>query len=379
MPTTTVKMVVYNVTDLQSWRIELQNQPQLPVMFAGEKSKNLNVRSEWLREHISASESFLYNLDSNPAQLVEQLRERILNAISDYEDQHFAGLSPQVRISLLSFTQKLDSLLFADNDNRVQQQNYLRLCCFLGDLYSRVAKENENDDFRNYLALLLNSVHVHPSGDLPDHMATGFNVYGYEEIKKANLELFEISEQDLLDKEEEIFEQLMKRLSNSNPAENTQLQQKIANAARVIREEVNRKTDRNEEIDFHFYSRIASNLIDIHNNPADMQAAKRLGAMAEYASGVPSIGKQVAGSLLIALGTVMMMSIAGIPPLLPLLVVTFGVLSIGIVMYGFGCALLELSQRQGLSKGLVDIKKQAENHPEPEPELDEQSSYAFPM
>ena len=257
----------------------------------------------WLQRHIPEATLFLRNLNKNPATSLNELQNRIIVAFTTYEDEHLTGLSPQVRISLIATQYGLKLLNKNENGLELMRINYLRMCGFLWDMYYRVAQENKEDPFQNLLKTLLESTHIDENGDLPDHLKTGFTTTAwFEENKSTKAEYFAIPEQDLPNIESQIFQSEIVWLTQLKQEQKTMLQTNIINAAQLIKLEVQDKTKKKEEIDYHFYIRAMRNLNAVYHNFVDDQTAKRLSDIAEYASGSPSIGKQVLGALLVVFG-----------------------------------------------------------------------------
>lgn len=115
----------------------------------------LKSRKSFLDNHILVAGIFLRTLQENPLELVQTLANRLQKAFIDYEDTHLTGLSPQVRISLIAARYGLGELTRYEsgyNPEALQFQsthraNYLRLCGFIWDLYSRVRQENLDTAF----------------------------------------------------------------------------------------------------------------------------------------------------------------------------------------------------------------------------------------
>lgn len=274
--------------------------------IAQSQRTKLESRGTWLATHILAAESFFERLQNNPSHIVCELKEKLVNAIDDYEEKHFIGLSPQVRISLWQIREGLERLVIDSPDVREQRINYLRLCGFLGYLEAQVRQENKEEHFLNCLVTVINSTHVRSQDDLPEQLKTEFSARAwFKAVQNQYPLIFANGECDIVNKERSIFQQAMTFLLHVNLSQQTELQRKIIQAAQTLQAEVDGKAQRNEDMDFHFYTHIATNLINVYNNPADMRAAKRLGDMAEYATGAASLSKKVLGSLLVVVGTLL--------------------------------------------------------------------------
>lgn len=381
---------------LQAERISLQNQMrpyERGINEANTELAQLQSRKSFLNKHIRDAELFLRTLHENPFKLVQTLANKLQKAFTDYEDTHLTGLFPQVRISLIAARYGLGELTRYEsgyNPEALQFQpthrtNYLRLCGFIWDMYSRVKQENQDTAFEKTLEELVKSTHVLQDGDLPEPWQTGFSANAwFDSSKNANLGVFAIQPIQLENIEEQIFNDGLVHLKRNNVSTND-LQKHIMNAAELIEAEVAMKKQKQELIDYHFYGRAVCVLTEALNNPNDMQAAKRLGDIAEYASGSPSVGKQVLGGILIALGVLLIgASVAG-------LVTTFGSSSaLSAVGMALGLSLLQTQvvlgvtstvaaatgigltfftgpntvksgQRQGLSQRLIDVKEGVEH------------------
>lgn len=384
---------------LQAERISLQNQMRPYERVINEASAELNqfrFRESFLKQHIPAAESFLRVLDKNPLELVNALAHKLQKTFTDYEDTHLTGLSPQVRISLIAARYGLNELTRYDGGynpevlHPTHKANYLRLCGFIWDMYSRVKLENQDRTFEKILAELIDSTHVRQHGDLPDQWRTGFSAdVLFKASKQTYPQYFEIQTAQLPSIEEQIFNNGLSSLKQINLLQPNSLQRHIVHAANLIDSEVVMKKQKDEPIDYHFYGRTVRILGEALANPTDMHTAKRLGDIAEHASGNASVGKQVLGGLLIALGVLLIgASIAGFVTTLGsssvlsacgmtlgigLLQtqVVLGVAStvaaasgIGLTFFA-GPATIKSGQRQGLSQELIDIKEGVENYVSP--------------
>ncbi|KTD05954.1 hypothetical protein Lgra_2731 [Legionella gratiana] len=382
------------LTRLQVERRSLQSQMRPYERIINETNAELvQLRSQesFLKKHIPAAESFLHALNENPLELVTALANRLEKAFVDYEDTHLTGLSPQVRISLIAARYGLNELTRYDGGynpavlHTTHRANYLRLSGFIWDMYSRVKQENQDSAFEKILAELVESTHVLQHGDLPDHLRTNFSAQAwFEGSKNKNSAVFAIQPAQLTNIEEQIFTNGLAFLKRNNGPSND-LQKHIMNAGDLIDAEVTMKKQKQEPIDYHFYGRTVRVLGEALAKPMDMQAAKRLGGIAEYASGSASVGKQVLGGLLIALGVLLVgasvagfvasfgsssaLSAVGMALGLSLLQtqVVLGVTSSLAAASGIGLTFfvgpntMKSGQRQGLSQELVDVKEGMEH------------------
>lgn len=354
-------------------------QPHQSAKNRAIKAKNeLALRQHWLNVHITAAESFINEMHYNPAQLAVNLHTRFIAALNEYEATNFEKLSPAVRMSLFNFKYGLNALIVPFADVEIQRQNYLTLCGFLWEMYSQAKQENKDEAFLDCIVPLIESTHIIPVGVDADNLGTMFHaVAWYEATKNANPTYFVFSEQELLNKEAVIFEQAMHELLDQNLVHQNEVQRKIAHAAELIHLEVSEKSRKQEPIDFYFYTRIAHNLINAYNNPADSQATKRLLDMAEYASGTGSLGKKVLGGLLVALGALLivasiasffatmgsssLLSAGGVALGLTFIGLTFATsAAAGVGLTFWGAQTIKSGMRQGLSKELVDIQIEAD-------------------
>lgn len=354
---------------------------------AQSKIHQLEARNHWLAKHIPAAESFLATLENNPAQLVSALKVKIIKTINEYEEKHFIKRSRQVRISLWQIHNSLELLAPDVYDKREQQLNYLRLCGYLGNLYANVALENKDKDFLSCLAQIMNSTHVHSQGDLPGRWKTNSNALVLcQAMKEKYPQAFAKLEQDLEAREHAKFTELQQQLLDPSLICKTNVQQKVFLAAQTLRAEVDAKMKKNEVIDFHFYTRIATNLLSVYHNPTDFQAAKYLGDMATHASGASSFGKKLAGSLLVVVGALLigasiaaLVATCGSSSLLSAWGVALGlsllhtqvIAGIGFSLTAvagagltfWGGSIFKAGMRQGFSQKLVDVQEAVNNPP----------------
>lgn len=352
----------------------------------------LRSRESFLNKHIPAAESFLRVLQNNPLELVNNLVNKLKKAFNNYEDTHLTGLSPQVRISLIAERYGLKELIPYDggyNPSSLQLQpthraNYLRLCGFIWDMYSNVRQEKQDSEFEKILAELVESTHVLQQGDLPEPWQTRYNADVWFNFSKQTYPgYFAIQTAQLPSIEEQIFNN---GLASLNIQQTHNLHTHIVKAANLIEAEVAMKKEKHEPIDYHFYGRTVCILGEALANPQDMQTIKRLGDIAEYASGSPSVGKKVLGGLMIALGVLLIgasvaglvttfgsssaLSAVGVALGLSLLQtqVVLGVTSTVAAVSGIGLTFfagpnaLKSGQRHGLSQELVEVKEGLEHY-----------------
>ncbi|WP_392538904.1 hypothetical protein [Legionella sp. 227] len=353
-------------------------------------------RQEWLQKHIPAAQLFLQTLHERPLESVQSLINKIWEAFTHYEDTHLTDLAPQVRISLFTARYGLNTLTsYVEGydpayTNSLHRTNYLRLCGFLWDMYSRVKQEKKDPEFEKLLGHLVESTHMVQQGDLPDHMQTGYSAQAWFESNKQNMPgLFAIKEQDLPSLEEQIFKNGLIFITQNRITQQTPLQKHILNTVNLIDAEVKMKKRRKEKIDYHFYGRMLTLLNSAFVNPADQHAAKCLGDIAEYASGSNAVGKKVLGGLLIAAGCLLicasvagffttfgsssLLSAWGIALGLGLLEteLVFGVASSLAAVTGIGLTFfagpkaIESGARKGLALELKDIKEELEHYNAP--------------
>jgi hypothetical protein len=348
------------------------------------KIRELKIRNQWLAVHIPAAELFLETLENDPERLVNELKEKILNLINKYEAKHFIRLSPQVRISLLQIHNGLNLLAPNSPNQREQQINYLRLCAFLTDLFERVKFENQDKIFLKNLVTLINFTHIHPQGDLPGRLKTNSCAQTcFKELRNKHPSTFAELDRNLVEIEWKKFMELRDRLLDPLSIPQTLLQQKIIRAAHTLRAEVEDKIRKNKVIDFYFYTRIAENLCKVYTNPEDMEATANLAQIAKYTTGAASIGKKLAGSILIVLGILliatsitMLVGSSGISAPLSALAVTLGLNLVKPVVIGaiasasfsfgggftfWGTALIKQSNPKGFSKELIEVQEEIIN------------------
>ncbi|MDR3501084.1 MAG: hypothetical protein P4L79_00700 [Legionella sp.] len=263
-------------------------------------------QNELIQQRIESANLFLHVLCSNPRALVMELRDKLLAAVNAYEDKHMSNQSLAVRSSLHAIHNGLDLLIADVNDLRVQQQNYLRLCGFLADIYSRVQQENKDDVFLSTLEEVINTTHIDPREDLLDDLGISFNAMAwFRATKKEQRRILAITESELNSEEVARCQQMMDRLLDNSLPQATYLQQSIRQSAQAIDIEICEKIRRNESIDYHFYICLANTLMQLHHDGSNSRAAGRLFHMAEQATGASSLGKKLLGALMVVLGAVM--------------------------------------------------------------------------
>lgn len=373
------------VERLQVRQFEIKREMQ-PCINAKKIAENdvaqLSLRKQWLTQHIPAADLFLKRLKLDPAQLLIEFNTNLLKAISDYEEQHFFGLSLQVRMSLQLIKSQL-AYLQDLSDPRAAQQSYLRVCGLLGRLNANVEAENKDAAFLRCLTTLLENAHIHPEGDLPDELHTGFNALVWYQNAFPNMP----NEQSFLNDEAAAYERESAFLLHPNAVHPTELKTRIAYAAYLINSEIKNTIRDNKPVDYHFYTNAVRNLYAVYHNPGNQIATKRLGDLAEYAVGAPSVNKKIAGALLVVLGaliiaasmTALILSAGASSPFTAWgmalglgAIQAKSVLGIGIGVgmasgYGlsfWGGAAFASGMRHGLSKELLNIKKEAAEHEE---------------
>lgn len=260
-------------------------------------------RNQWVQQQVNSASLFIQALRFNPRVLVMELRDKLLTAINEYETHFFVKRSLQVRSSLFAIHKGLELLITDSFDPNIQRQNYLRLCGFLADLYSRVQREDKDKDFLDCLAGVINTTHVNPQDDLFDGLGTSYSATSwYDAVKRQNQGILAITELALHGQEVLRLQQLMDDLLHPYLTRDTDLRGKIEKAARLMDMEIADKVHRNELVDFHFYISMAESLMQLHNEPTDTKAAERLFFIAEHATGASSMSRKVLGSLLLVLG-----------------------------------------------------------------------------
>ncbi|QMT61269.1 hypothetical protein [Legionella sp. PC997] len=367
------------------------------IIGTQELLQNLFSRRAWLNEHIPAAQLFLETLQENPMKSVQDLSNRIWDALANYEDTHLFDLSPQVRICLIAVRYLNQLTIYpgvSDPDylNQVHRSNYLRLCGFLWDMYTNVKNEKKDAEFEKVLGSLIESTHIAQHGDLPYPLLTGYSATAWFESNKQSAPgCFAIQEYFLPILEEEILNNGLAYITQNKLLKPTALQKHIINAVNLIDAEVKLKKQKHEDIDYHFYGRTVLILNSALVNPTDKQLAQRLGDIAAYTSGSNSTGKQVLGGLLIVLGALLICSsIAGFITTcgsssvlsawgfslgLSLLEteLAFGIAStlaaatgVGLTFFA-GPKAIESGRRKGLSQELIEIKDGMESYDAPPP------------
>ena len=302
--------------------------------------QNSRARIQWIEYHIAEGSKFLQTLRSRPSDLLTPLKNKIIDSFRRYNDKNPSGRSPQVRICLLNIEEKIDFFSSDPNQNdiRTLQINYLQFCAFLASMRIQVRSENKDEEFINLLDLIIDETHISSDGDLPDEMQTRSSASTlFAAIQRVKADLFLMNEQSLSIKEQSIFAEEVARIQTRVVYE-SELQNKINSAVRLIRLEVESKKQKNEDIDYHFYNRALKDLYQVAFHSQDHTTANHLGQLAESASGAPSVGKKVAGALIAVLGILV------IAASIAFIALTAGVSSF---LSGFGVALgLTLIQSQ---------------------------------
>ncbi|KTC81339.1 hypothetical protein [Legionella brunensis] len=378
--------------------LQLQNQLNVVKIQRGELKKTIQShldeikRAEsiigetsskiaWTEDHIKAGKQFLETLTNNPAELVEQLHEKILKTFEKYSNTHPAGVSPQVRFCLLNIQAKLAGLLtpptfelITPSPIQVNQIYYLRLCAFLWDMYYRVERGDNDYPFSDLLANLLKATHILENGDLPDHLQTGqsANVH-FSQVKNNNPYFQDLTDYELLAYEKQIFDQEISHTKTRLYRQNA-LQIHIGKAVSLIELEIANKKSKKEPVDYHFYTQVIRDFNKILFQGSDPSLVDHLALLAEHASGSSSLGKKIGGALLVVAGLLLIAaSVVG-------LVATFGS-SAFLSAFGLALALSLLStstiagtgltffggrtfkggMQQGLSKELHNIHDDLQN------------------
>lgn len=366
----------------------------------------LLAQNDQIQQQIESARAFLNVLVSNPRTLVMDLREKLLAVVSAYEDKHMSNQSLAVRSCLHAIHSGLPSLIFDVADIKTQQENYLRLCGFVADMYSRVQRENKNDVFLSTLAEVINTTHLDPQEDLLDELNIPWNAMSwFRAATKGQPHIFAITESDLYSDEVQRYQQTMNRLLSNSLVQATYLQQSIRRSAEAIDIEICEKLRRNEPIDYHFYICLANTLTQLHYDSSNLRATERLHHIAEQATGTSSVGKKLLGALMVVLGAMMVItSLAAFASSLgstsalsawgsafglhliqtQVAALTLSCTITAAVASGltfWGARTVNASARQGLSQDLMDTYDAALTHAGPTaPLADEQPTYyAQPM
>ncbi|WP_428414110.1 hypothetical protein, partial [Legionella sp.] len=308
--------VNYRVIELQRQLVSLEQQRKervndmLPyqnnISHQTQELNKLLSQNEWIQQQIESANVFLHVLCSTPRVLVMDLREKLLAAVNAYEDKHMSNQSLAVRSCLHAIHNGLDFLIADVYDLKIQQQNYLRLCGFLADMYSRVQQENKDDVFLLTLAEVIDTTHIHPLEDILDDLGISFNAMAwFRAAQKERRRIFTITESELNSDEVARCQQMMNRLLDNSLPQASYLQQSIRQSAEAIDIEICDKLRRNESIDYHFYTCLANTLMQLHHDGSNSRATERLFHMAEQATGTSSLGKKLVGALMVVLGGAM--------------------------------------------------------------------------
>lgn len=400
----------YRITELQRQliRLEQQRKDRVNDMIPYQNNtsrltQELNTlisQNELIQKQIESANVFLHVLRSTPRILVMELRAKLLAAVNAYEDKHTSNQSLAVRSCLHAIHNGLDLLIADIYDVATQQQNYLRLCGFLADLYSRVQQENRDDIFLRTLAEVINTTHIHPQEDLLDDLGVSFNAIAwFRAAKNEQRRIFAITESELNSDEVARCQQIMDRLLDDSLSQATYLQQSIRQSAQAIDIEICEKLRKNESIDYHFYTCLANTLMQLHHD-SNSYVTERLFYMVEQAPGASSLGKKLFGALMVVLGAAMVTasvlafasslgstsalsawgSALGLH-LIQTQVAAFTLscsitTAVGTGLTFWGARTISASTRQGLSQNLMDTYDAALNDVGPTaPLADEQPTY----
>lgn len=349
---------------------------------------NAKTNIAWLQKHITEGEEFLTTLNNNPTQLIVNLQQKILQKFSDYAYYHPAALSPRVRFCLFNIQWKLNLITPPPTGQLYPslpihtQIRYLSLTAFVWEMYHQVEDEAQDEDFKNLLIELINKLHIPDNGDLPDSLRTGKGAYAHlHDIKTSNP--YDMSNENLYQYETDIFKYHLGNLKNYLRQQNA-VQISIARAVSLIEEEISLKAQKNETIDYHFYTAAVSDFLQILSPQPNNNAIRHLGVLAEHASGTASLGKKIGGALLMVAGIALVaasivglaatfggssfFSAAGIALGLSLLQfqVAFGTFFAATAIAGsgltfFGGRTFKEGKQQGLSKELVTLQETCNN------------------
>jgi hypothetical protein len=312
------------ITSIRRWRENI-----IQSLGPMSSKSDVDARVRWHTTHIEEGEKYLSDLANNPSQLVSELSQKIFAAFTKYQKEQpigLFGLSPQVRLCLLNIKEKLDELKNMSSssnphptitrelaDNYEHQACYLRLCAFLYTMWGRVEMEGQDEQFKKLLIDLLTSTHIYPeSSELTGKTAFEHFKEGCHQNACRHGTLFS---NDVSSVEKDAFYKAFVELCelqrgqqntyNLPQIQNTPAQdifQYSVQARNSILEEIRIKEDQNQPIDYSFYLQVFQDLKAIVNNHGDLPAAQRLGLLAEYASGSPSVGMQIAGVLTTIVG-----------------------------------------------------------------------------
>ncbi|KTD20209.1 Uncharacterised protein [Legionella lansingensis] len=336
----------------ERYSLERQREPYLRnVSQLEEKISIAQARIQWIEKHVKEGRQFLQTLADDPSHLLTQLKNKLVNCFTDFEQNHPAGLSPQVRFCLLNLQHRLQDLFtpiatYGMVDPQYQLPTisqsffdricYLRLCAFILDIYQRVNEEGKDEQFIDLLIDLVNSTHIDKNKDLPDHLQTGKAAYiHYLDVKTTSQYLCDLTEQQLEEYEAQIFNLAVTNLKRSMHRANT-VEVHIENALHLMELEIATKLDQHKLVDYHFYTQVLYDFDKIVKRTAYPNLINHLGTLADHASGTPSLGRKFVGTLLVIAGLLIIgASIAG-------LAATFGSSSF-FSAYGvaFGLSLLQ--------------------------------------
>jgi hypothetical protein len=317
-----------------SGQIRADMQPHASTMVANQRAmENATTKVTQLNAQITAGNSFLHTLSTNPGMLVAQLKGAISTAFRFYDDSHPLGLSPQVRICLFDIQNKLNYLTVKQEEATAHalQLNYLDLCAMLHNMHARVEQEGQDLEFNKVLIGLLENTHIASNGDLPDLMQTGQAIPARFAYNAERNPLFSIAPEHFLAWEAQRYAEILNTFGSA--IYTGEERKRVKAVFDSITAEIEAKKIKNEPIDYRFYTRVLSDML-----ASDTTSTQHLSVLANAASGSPSIGKKVAGALSALVGFLLLAaSIA-------CLVATFGGSSLA---SGFGAALgISLIQSQ---------------------------------
>ncbi|WP_131783776.1 hypothetical protein [Legionella gresilensis] len=362
---------------------DYQNQ----IVQCQQSIRETKERITWIKRNVAQGEEFLQNIKNAPSLLVDNLSNKILSRLKNYDKKHPLGLPEEVRGCLLYIQEKL-TLLTSTNTTVLPalnpeviapeiycaQINYLRLCGFLWEMYRLVESKVQDKSFLLLLDELIESTHIPEAGDLPDEFQTGQTSNNYFSQTKRSTWLFSF---DLSKTEKKIFEYELSSLQAYFQRQNL-LQISFENTTSLIQSEITERLANNEEIDYRFYTRILHNLNILKSDHLNSEAREDLIFLAQYASGAPSISKQVLGGIAVTIGVLLIVASIGClvatcfsgSPICALGIgigmtllqtqITFGIVSSLSAIFSsglsfFGINKIKDGKRKGLSKELVDI------------------------
>jgi hypothetical protein len=283
-----------------------------------------------LDEKINAANQFLFTLENMPELLYLALYKRLQQAIDHFELTNPANQRLSERIFLYTLNKRLGHLhttdvLFFDDiaaasvpaHLRVWQLKYASLCGLLWamDEFDVFLPNGAAAVSRFTLDEVISTLHIASLGDLPDHLASGWNCHAlYRSLAQGYLAASGSAlAQDFAEIEECDYAAALSRLVDAEPNE-LRYPAKAEEVAQAIEKAVNDV----KHPDFKFYTTLLTAMYDHLKKNPDPAAREKLEVMGKYASGAQSMIKIVSSVLSVAVAgacTVVSLSSFGVNPM----------------------------------------------------------------